>query len=107
MGLRGFMDLGMKNTRATFPLSFFFSFLVVGSTSELARGKKALFTEDFGADIYEWGVTEEGETEEETPKLVRCNGAYQGNNLLLFSGKQGIIALSLIRKIQGIVSRAS
>ena len=100
------MDLGMKNTRAISSLSFFFSFLVAGSTSELTRGKKALFAEDFGAAIYEWEVTEEGETEEETPKLVRHDGAYQGNNVLLLSGKQGMIALSLTQKIQGIVSRA-
>ena len=71
--------------------------------SELTRGKKALFTEDFEADIYEWEVTEEGETEEETPKLVRRDDAYQGNNVLLLSGKQGMIALSLTRKIKGIV----
>ena len=73
------------------------------SASDLTRGKKALFTEDFELDIYEWTVTENGATEGEDPDLVRRDDAFQGNNVLLLSGKQGMLELELTRQVKGIV----
>ena len=61
------------------------AFVLSTHASELTRGKKALFTEDFEADIYEWEVMEEGETEEENPKL----GTWLGKTMIGDSMQRG------------------
>jgi len=71
--------------------------------SQLTRGKKALFGEDFEMDIYEWTLMEEGENKGEDPDLVRTREAFEGNNALVFSGTKGIRGLQMTEKIKGLV----
>jgi len=71
--------------------------------SELTRGKKALFSENFELDIYEWTLMEKGEKKGEDPDLVRTDEAFEGNNALLFSGRKGLLGLELTEKTKGLV----
>jgi len=71
--------------------------------SDLTRGKKALFMEDFEADVYEWTLMEEGEEDGEDPDLLRTDEAYEGKNALLFSGNRGILGLEFTKKVKGLV----
>ena len=73
------------------------------SASELTAGKKALFAEDFELDIYEWILAESGAEEGEDPDLITTDDAYQGRNALQLSGKEGILALELTERIEGLV----
>jgi len=71
--------------------------------SELTDGKKALFSEDFEMDIYEWVLMEEGEKKGEDPDLITTKEAYQGRNALLLSGRKGILGIKLIERVKGLV----
>jgi len=71
--------------------------------SELTRGRKALFREDFESDIMEWTVFEKGETADEDPFFKRTDEAYEGNNALFFRGRKGILGLELTEKLAGLV----
>jgi len=53
------------------------AFCTPAGASELTRGKKALFAEDFEMDIYEWTLMEEGtltwsELKKRTRVTTRC-----------------------------------
>lgn len=79
------------------------SFSASSRGSELTKGRKALFAEDFELDVYEFTVTEKGAAKDEDPRLIRAEDAYQGNNVLLLSGKKGVLTLELTRKVKGLV----
>jgi len=78
-------------------------FCAPARASDLTRGKKALFSENFEMDIYEWTLMEEGEEEGEDPDLIRTAEAYEASNALLLSGKKGILGLLLIERVKGMV----
>jgi len=79
------------------------AFCAPTGASELTRGKKALFSENFELDIYEWTLMEKGEKKGEDPDLITTEEAYQGRNALLFAGRKGILALELAETVKGLV----
>jgi hypothetical protein len=69
----------------------------------LTEGKKALFAEDFELDIYEWMLMEPGAQRGEDPEIATTPEAYQGHNVLAFTGTRGILGLKLTQPIKGLV----